>query len=79
MSDFLKPIADKLDSCDFEKVSEVLGDVKEAVAQNIGPGEILEKGLLAGLSRVGARFKAGEVFIPEVLVAARVVHESMVY
>ena len=77
MSDLLKQIADRLDSCDAQNVSGVLEDVKEAVAQGFAPGEILEKGLLAGLSRVGAKFKLGEVFIPEVLIVARVVRESM--
>ncbi len=77
MSDLLKQIADKLDSCDAQNVSGVLEDVKEAVTQGFAPGEILKKGLLAGLSRVGAKFKVGEVFIPEVLIVAKVVHESM--
>jgi 5-methyltetrahydrofolate--homocysteine methyltransferase len=77
MSDLLKQIADRLDSYDPENVSGVLEDVKEAVAQGFAPGEILGKGLLAGLSRVGAKFKLGEVFIPEVLIVARAVRESM--
>lgn len=77
MSNLLEQIADKLASCDAPKVSEALEDIKEAVNQGFAPGEILEKGLLAGLSRAGAKFRVGEVFIPEVLIVARVVRESM--
>lgn len=77
MSDILKEIADKLDSCDAQSISGVTGDVKEAIAQGLTPGEILENGLLAGLSRVGVKFKADEIFIPEVLISARALHESM--
>ena len=77
MSDILKEIADKLDSCDAQSISGVTGDVKKAIAQGLTPGEILENGLLAGLSRVGVKFKADEIFIPEVLISARALHESM--
>ena len=77
MSDILKEIADKLDSCDAQSISGATGDVKKAIAQGLTPGEILENGLLAGLSRVGVKFKAGEVFIPEVLISARALHKSM--
>lgn len=49
--------------------------VKELLQQAIGQGipvrEILEDGLLAGMSVIGEKFKNNEVFVPEVLVAAR--------
>jgi len=77
MRDILREIADKLDSCDREKIVEVLEDVREALAERFTPNQILEDGLLAGLSRVGAKFKAGDVFIPEVLIVARAVHGSI--
>ena len=77
MTDVLKEIVDKLDSCDPQKISEVLVDVKKAIAHGLDPNRILEDGLLKGLIRVGEKFKVGEVFIPEVLVVARAVHGSM--
>ncbi len=50
-------------------------DVKELVQQAIDEGvpakRILEEGLLGGMSVVGEKFKNNEVFVPEVLVAAR--------
>ena len=49
--------------------------VKELVQQAIDDGipakQILEEGLLSGMNVVGEKFKANEVFVPEVLVAAR--------
>ncbi len=49
--------------------------VKELVQQAIDQGEpaqsILEEGLLSGMSIIGEKFKNNEVFVPEVLVAAR--------
>ena len=77
MKDLLIKIADKLESCDAQSIPGVLENVKEAVAQGFAPNEILENGLLAGLNRVGVKFKDGEVFIPEVLIAAKALHKSM--
>ncbi|HIQ97199.1 MAG TPA: corrinoid protein [Candidatus Limivivens merdigallinarum] len=45
--------------------------VEEALEQGINPKEILNEGLLAGMMIVGEKFKNNEVFVPEVLVAAR--------
>ncbi len=45
--------------------------VQQAVDQGIDAKQILEEGLLAGMSVVGEKFKNNEVFVPEVLVAAR--------
>jgi 5-methyltetrahydrofolate--homocysteine methyltransferase len=78
MGALLEQIADTLDSRGGRKmISDVMEKVKEAWAQGFGPNEILEKGLLAGLARVGAKFKVGELFIPDVLIAAKAIHESM--
>ena len=77
MNDVLNEIADKLDSCDAQEISEVSEDVKRALTQGLTPGQILEDGLLKGLSRVGAKFRTGQVFIPEVLVVAKAVHRAM--
>lgn len=45
--------------------------VEEALEQGVDPKEILNEGLLAGMMIVGGKFKRNEVFVPEVLVAAR--------
>lgn len=41
------------------------------------PGDILDKGLMAGINTVGEKFKNNEVFIPEVLIAARAMKAAL--
>jgi len=45
--------------------------VEEALNQGVDPKEILNDGLLAGMMIIGGKFKRNEVYVPEVLVAAR--------
>ena len=53
------------------KVKMVKELVQQAINEGIPAREILEKGLLAGMNVVGEKFKNNEVFVPEVLIAAR--------
>jgi 5-methyltetrahydrofolate--homocysteine methyltransferase len=53
------------------KVPEVTRLVNEFLAAGEPAGDILDRGLLDAMNEVGKRFKANEVFVPEVLVAAR--------
>ena len=59
------------------KAPKVKGLVQEAIDQGIGPQDILENGLLAGMNIIGAKFKNNEVFVPEVLVAARAMNKGI--
>ena len=45
--------------------------VQQAIDEGIPAQTILEEGLLAGMNVIGEKFKNNEVFVPEVLVAAR--------
>ena len=45
--------------------------VQEAIDAGVPAQEILEKGLIAGMNVIGEKFRNNEVFVPEVLVAAR--------
>lgn len=45
--------------------------VQQAIDENIPVEQILNEGLLSGMSVIGEKFKNNEVFVPEVLVAAR--------
>ena len=69
-----------------EQISENLmkgkaNDVKTLVEQALNdgeePGKILNDGLLAGMSVIGERFKNNEVYVPEVLIAARAMKAGM--
>jgi len=70
----------------FEEMSSFLQQgrapkVKELVQQALTDGEdakaILEDGLLSGMSIVGEKFKNNEVYVPEVLIAARAMNAGM--
>ena len=50
--------------------------VQQAIDEGIPAQQILEEGLLAGMNVVGAKFKNNEVFVPEVLVAARAMNQG---
>ncbi len=65
---------------DFEKCSlalqkgqakEVVAIIQEAIDEGIDAKTILEEGLMSGMNIVGVKFKNNEVFVPEVLIAAR--------
>jgi 5-methyltetrahydrofolate--homocysteine methyltransferase len=51
--------------------------VKKAISEGAMAQEILDKGLIAGMALVGAKFKANEIFVPEVLIAAKAMHAGL--
>lgn len=51
--------------------------VQQALDEGMDPKEILNEGLLSGMMTIGAKFKANEVFVPEVLVAARAMNAGL--
>jgi len=70
----MQKIASKLYDGEDE---EVAGLVQEALDQGMAPEEILAGGLIAGMDEVGRDFKAGDLYVPEVLIAARAMHAGM--
>jgi len=56
------------------KVKEL---VQQAVNEKVPVGDILSKGLINAMSVIGAKFKKNEVYIPEVLIAARAMKSGM--
>lgn len=50
---------------------------QKLVNQEVKPAEILNDGLLPGMDVVGKKFKANEMYIPEVLISARAMHAAM--
>lgn len=51
--------------------------VQQALDEGMDAKEILEDGLLGGMMIIGGKFKRNEVFVPEVLVAARAMNAGM--
>lgn len=58
-------------------VEEVQQATHQALQSGINSGDILALGLIAGMDAVGADFKAGRLFIPEVLMCARAMHAGL--
>ncbi len=50
---------------------------EKALSQDISAKDILNKGLVAGMDTISERFKKGEIFIPEVLIAAKAMKAGM--
>lgn len=71
---------------DYQQVSELLqkGKAKDLAAlteellkQGAVPKDILNEGLIKGMNVVGQKFKNNEVFVPEVLIAARAMNAAL--
>ncbi len=58
------------------KARDVKALVQQAIDEGIPAKTILEEGLMAGMNVVGVKFKNNEVFVPEVLVAARAMNQG---
>jgi len=71
MGDLLEQIAAGIIEGNIQGVTEL---VQKALDQGSAAGQILEAGLILGMNEVGKRFKAGEMFIPEVLRSAKTMH-----
>jgi 5-methyltetrahydrofolate--homocysteine methyltransferase len=56
---------------------EAATQVQAALEAGIAPGEILKKGCIAAMGEVGRLFEEGEMFVPEMLIAARAMQAGM--
>ena len=72
--DILAQISDSLLHGDDAKV---LALTQQAIHQGIPCKVVLDAGLIAGMSVVGERFKAHEIFLPDVLLAAKAMYAGM--
>jgi 5-methyltetrahydrofolate--homocysteine methyltransferase len=70
----------------YEKLSTVVlegdseaspGLVQKALDEGLSAFDILQNGLVVGMGEVGARFKRGDMFVPEVLMSAEAMHAGM--
>lgn len=70
----LKELASALMKGDAPTVETL---TKQATDEGMSPKEILDDGLIAGMQVVGERFKNNEIYVPEVLIAARAMTAGM--
>ncbi len=70
----LQAIADAVIKGDRDTVAE---QCQAALDEGVPAGDVLDNGLIAGMNVVGVRFKANEIYVPEVLIAARAMKAGM--
>ena len=58
-------------------IPQVQCKIHQGLAEGLSPSAILEKSLIAGMNTIGSRFKEGDFFMPEVLVAAKAMHTGL--
>ncbi|MGD8458370.1 MAG: corrinoid protein [Anaerolineales bacterium] len=74
MSEILNQIMEKLYAGEDATVAEL---TQSGLDEGLPPEDILKGGLLAGMDKVGVDFRDGELFVPEVLLAANAMHAGM--
>ncbi|KEJ91258.1 corrinoid protein [Synergistes jonesii] len=74
MSQILETIAGALAD---GAVDNVKNGVRKAIDDGVSAKDILSKGLISGMDKVGLLFKDGEMFVPEVLVAAKAMQAGL--
>jgi len=74
MSELLSEITAMLIEGNF---NDMAAKTNTALESGIGAETILNEGLMPGMDHVGVEFKAGNLFVPEVLRSAKTMHEAM--
>jgi 5-methyltetrahydrofolate--homocysteine methyltransferase len=72
--DILHQIADSLQKGEDKQVGTLTA---EALESGIPAGDLLNKGLIAGMNVVGEQFRLREIFLPDVLLAARAMYAGL--
>jgi 5-methyltetrahydrofolate--homocysteine methyltransferase len=70
----LREIADALKAGRAPKVKEL---VAKAIEEKVPAEQILNEGLITGMGEIGVLFKNNEVYVPEVLIAARAMYAGL--
>ncbi len=73
MADF-EALAGAIIECNAAKAAEL---TQKHVDEGVKPSEIINKGLISGMNVVGDRFKKGDMYVPEVMMAAKAMHAGM--
>jgi 5-methyltetrahydrofolate--homocysteine methyltransferase len=76
MSDFSSNFTEISELLQRGKAKDIVVAVQKTLEAGAAPADILDKGLIAGMNVIGKKFKDGEVFVPEVLIAARAMNNA---
>ncbi len=70
----LKKIATALERGEDDEVREL---TRQAIETSLPAGQVLDQGLIAGMAVVGERFRNHEIFLPDVLLAAKAMYAGL--
>jgi 5-methyltetrahydrofolate--homocysteine methyltransferase len=76
MSDFSNSFNEISELLQKGKAKDIAAAVEKALGEGAAPADILEQGLISGMNIIGGKFKRGEVFVAEVLIAARAMNRA---
>ena len=74
MPEYAAVIAQAVAEGDNRTVVETL---RQALDQGASPDDLLSQGLIPGIQQLGAKFKGGEVFLPEILISVRAMKQGL--
>lgn len=72
--DLINQLSSYVQSGNAKKVKEL---VAEAIEKEISPATILNDGMIAAMTEVGTKFKNNEIYVPEMLIAARAMEQGL--
>jgi 5-methyltetrahydrofolate--homocysteine methyltransferase len=72
--EILTQVSESLQKGDHDRVSAL---VREAIERKLPASRILDDGLIAGMNVVGEQFRVHEIFLPDVLLAAKAMYAGM--
>ena len=70
----IQAIAEAVEGGKFKLIDDL---VEEALDAGIDPNDILNEGMVAAMGRIGVKFQANEVFVPEMLVSAKTMKKGI--
>jgi len=76
MSDYNEIFGEISELLQKGKAKDIVGSVQKALDAGAQPADILQNALMSGMNIIGGKFKRNEVFVPEVLIAARAMNKA---
>jgi len=73
----MEKLKDVIDAVVAGNIAETKDAVSQLLDKGVPPGDVIDKGLVAGLDVVGEQFGSGEMFLPEMILSAVAVREGI--
>ena len=73
----MSKVKEIMDAVESGKLKLIEGLVTEALEENIDPAVILNAGMISAMGIVGTKFQNNEIFVPEMLIAAKTMKKGV--